>query len=495
MTQALASLPLAEATRRFLARGPFGHFIDGRMVPSESGETFEVVDPASGRAFAECAAGSAADVDHTVGVARAAYEDGRWRLLPPAEKERILRRYAVLLEENRELFSDVDVIDGGVVRTYSGFLVQFVAAAVNYYAGWPTKLHGAVPPTPSDMVVSQVREPMGVAAVIVPWNGPSALAASFIPALACGNSVIMKPPEQAPLSSLIAAELAIQAGVPAGVVNILQGFGRVAGQALVEHPGIDVIAFTGSSQTGRHIAATAASRATRVTMELGGKSPHIVFADARLDDAARAAAGSVWGHAGQVCTAGSRVLVQRGIHDALVEKMIAVSKAIRIGHGFDPGTQLGPLISQTQLDRVCHYVETGRSEGADMVLGSGRHGAEGYFHTPTIFVGVSNGMTIAREEIFGPVMSVIPFDDEEEAIAIANDTEFGLAAGVWTQDLDRAYRSAQQLRAGTVWINSYQLVNPAVTYGGMKQSGYGRKLGLQSLDAFTQTKSIWLKLQ
>lgn len=495
MKRTFADLPLTDLTRAFLAKGPFGHFIDGKMVRSEGGDSFAVIDPGTGETFTECAAGTAADVDRAVQSARAAYDDGRWRDLPPAEKERILRRYAELLYENRDLLSDIDVIDGGVVRTYSAFLVQFAVNAVNYYAGWPTKIHGAVPPSAPDLVVSQVREPMGVAAVIVPWNGPTALTASFIPALACGNSIVMKPPEQAPLSGLVAARLAIEAGIPPGVVNIVQGLGSVAGQALVEHHGIDVIAFTGSEKTGRHIAATAAMRAKRVTMELGGKSPHIIFDDARLDEAARTAAGSVWGHAGQVCTVGSRVLVQRKVHDQVIEKMIAASRDIRIGHGFDPETQLGPLISQAQLDRVCHYVALGQEQGAEMVLGSGRHGDQGYYHTPTIFTGVRNDMTIAREEIFGPVMSVIPFDDDAEAIAIANDSEFGLAAGVWTQDLDRAHRAAQRLKAGTVWINTYQQVNPAVTYGGMKQSGFGRKLGRQSLDAFTQTKSVWIKLQ
>jgi acyl-CoA reductase-like NAD-dependent aldehyde dehydrogenase len=414
--------------------------------------------------------------------------------MPPADKERVLRRYAQLIDDNRELFSDIDVLDGGVVRSYSQFIVQFAVANVNYYAGWPTKIHGAVPPTAPDIIVQQVREPMGVAAVIVPWNGPSVLAASFIPALACGNSVVMKPPEAAPLSAIIAAGLAIEAGVPPGVVNIVQGIGGVVGQALVEHPEVDVIAFTGSSETGRRIAATAALRAKRVTMELGGKSPHIIFDDARLDAAALAATGSAWGHAGQVCTAGTRVLVQRSVHDRFIERMIEMSRSLRIGGGFDPETQLGPLISQAQLDRVSRYVGIGKDEGAQMVLGSGRHGDRGYFHTPTIFAGVRNDMRIAREEIFGPVMSVIPFDDDDEAISIANDSEFGLAAGVWTQNLDRAHRVSQRIRAGSVWINSYQLVDPAVTYGGMKQSGYGRKLGQQSLDSFTHTKSIWIKL-
>jgi acyl-CoA reductase-like NAD-dependent aldehyde dehydrogenase len=490
----LSALPLHPATRAFLDGKNLGHVIDGRDEPSVSGDRMETIDPATGEAFADVAQGDADDVDRAVRVARGAYDDGRWRNLPPAEKERILRRYAELILENRDLLSDIDVLDGGVLRTYSSFIVPFAAGNVHYYAGWPTKLQGAVPPTACDMVVTQLREPIGVAAIIMPWNGPSVLTQSFIAALACGNSIVMKAPELAPLSSIIAGRLAIEAGIPAGVVNIVQGAGAVVGQALVEHPMVDVIGFTGSTATGCHIAATAAKRAARVSMELGGKSAHIIFDDARLDEAAKAAAGSVWGHAGQVCTAGSRVLVQRGIHDAFVEKMIGASKDIRIGGGFDPQSQLGPLISQGQFDRVSRYATIGAQEGAEMVLGSGRHGEQGYFHTPTIFTGVTNQMCIAREEIFGPIMSVIPFDDLDEAVAIANDSDFGLAAGVWTQDLDRAHRAAQRIAAGTVWVNSYQLVNPAVTYGGVKLSGYGRKLGPQSLDVYTQTKSVWIKL-
>lgn len=494
MTDHLAALPLSPAMRAFLAEPVLGHVIDGRTVPALSGDRMETIDPATGRAFAEVAAGNAVDVDQAVRSARVAFEDGRWRDLPPLEKERILRRYAQLIEENRDLLSDIDTLDGGVLRSYSQFIVPFAAMNVNYYAGWPSKLHGSIPPTAPDVIVNQTREPMGVAAVIMPWNGPSVLTASFVPALACGNSVVMKAPELAPLSAIIAARLAIEAGIPPGVVNIVQGTGAAVGQALVEHPDIDVIGFTGSSATGRQIAATAARRAVRVSMELGGKSPNIIFDDARLDEAARAAAASVWGHAGQVCTAGTRVLVQRKVYDRVVEAMVAASRDLRIGQGFDPASQLGPLISQGQFDRVCDYVRIGREEGAEMVLGSGRHGDVGYFHTPTIFAGANNDMRIAREEIFGPVMAVIPFDDEDEAVAIANDSEFGLAAGLWTSDLDRAHRVSRRLRAGTVWVNAYQLVNPAVSYGGMKQSGYGRKLGQASLDAYTQSKSVWIKL-
>jgi len=486
---------LSQAAQTFLAAGDFGHLIDGKTVGSVSGETFPVYDPATGREFARCAAAGPEDVDRAVRSAREAFDDGRWRNLEPLEKERRLRRLSGLIQDNRDLLMDLDVIDGGLVRAYSEFIVKFGQDAVDYYAGWPTKLHGSMPACPPDVVVQEVREPVGVVGVITPWNGPSAAPAGIVPALACGNSVVLKPAEQTPLAALVVGRLCLEAGIPAGVVNVLQGVGEVAGAGLVEHPLVDVIGFTGSGDTGRRIQAAAAPRLKRVGMELGGKSPHIVFDDADLDAAATTVAGAVWGHSGQVCTAGSRVLVQRGIHDELVAEVVARSRNIRLGSGFKADTQMGPLVSKEQLDRVCRYVAIGKSEGAQVALGGERHGQTGYFHQPTIFTGVNNAMTIARDEIFGPVMAIIPFDTEEEAIAIANDSEFGLAAGVWTRDLGRAHRMTQAIRAGTVWVNTYQRVYPSIPYGGVKQSGYGRNLGAASLDHYTQTKTVWLKIR
>jgi acyl-CoA reductase-like NAD-dependent aldehyde dehydrogenase len=489
----VADAPLAPETRAFLD-GRLGHVINGHTVVSSGGGSMPLVDPSNGEEFGTIVKGTAEDVEIAVSTAREAFEDGRWRKRPALEKEAVLRRYGALIEQNARLFSDLNTIDGGVITSYSKFLVPFAVNGINYYAGWPTKLHGAVPPVSEEYITTQVREPAGVVGVIVPWNGPSAVASSFAAALACGNSIVLKPSEHAPLSAIAAARLALEAGVPPGVVNVVQGLGSVVGQALVEHSEVDAIAFTGSSQTGQSIQRAAAATSKKVGMELGGKSPNIVFADARLDEAAERCAGSVWGHAGQVCTAGTRVLVQRKIHDEFVAKMIGFSKDIRIGGAFDPQTQMGPVISAGQLERISRLVGVGQAEGAELALGGQRHGDRGYYHEPTIFVGVDNSMTIAREEIFGPVMSVISFEDEEEAVLIANSTEYGLAAGVWTSDLDRAHRMSQRLKAGTVWINCYQVVNPAVSYGGMKQSGFGRKLGAQSLDLVTTTKSVWIKL-
>jgi acyl-CoA reductase-like NAD-dependent aldehyde dehydrogenase len=486
--------PLSGPGARFLAQEEFGHVIEGEVVPSASGETMAVYDPASGLEFARCAAGGKEDVDRAVQSARRAFDDGRWRNLDPQEKERRLRRLSILLQQSRALMSDLDVIDGGVVKAYSEFIVQFGIDTVDYYAGWPTKLRGSMPPSPTDCLVQEMREPVGVCAVISPWNGPSAAPCAIVPALACGNSVVLKPAEQTPLTAIVVAKLCLEAGIPPGVVNVVHGVGEIVGAALVEHPQVNAISFTGSGDTGRRIQAAAAPTLKRLSMELGGKSPQIVFDDADLGAAATAIAGAAWGHSGQVCTAGTRVLIQRGIHDELVAEMVAKSRSIKLGSGFQADTQMGPLISSEQLARVSRYVDIGKREGAEVALGGARHGQTGYFHQPTIFTGVNNRMTIAREEIFGPVMSVIPFDTEEEALAIANDTEFGLAAGVWTRDLSRAHRFSQAIRAGTVWINTYQRVNPSIPYGGVKQSGYGRSLGHESLEHYTQVKSVWIKI-
>jgi acyl-CoA reductase-like NAD-dependent aldehyde dehydrogenase len=486
--------PISPATARQLERPTFGHVIDGQVVPSLDGATMPIIDPATEEQVATAAAGSIADVERAVRSARAAFDDGRWRYLPPLEQERRLRKLAELIAEHADELAELDVIDSGLLRMYSGFITQFAVDGIDYYAGWPTKLHGTVPAVPSEFDVRQVREPVGVVGSIIPWNGPTAGAAFGVFPLCAGNSVVLKPAEQTPMTAVIVAELALEAGIPPGVLNVVQGTGESVGAALVAHPGVDVISFTGSVQTGRVIQASAAPRLKRVCLELGGKSPAIIFPDADLDAAVPTVMMGVWGASGQVCTCNTRVLVDESVYDEVVERVVAGSRTMRLGGGFEADVDMGPVVSAAQLDRIQRYVQIGREEGAELALGGERHGERGYFHQPTVFTEVRNDMTIAQEEIFGPVMSILRFSSEDEAYRIANDVEYGLAAGVWTNDLNIANRASRALRVGTVWINTYQMVYPSVPYGGVKQSGHGRNLGEASLDDFTQLKSVWTKI-
>jgi acyl-CoA reductase-like NAD-dependent aldehyde dehydrogenase len=486
--------PISPATARQLGRPLFGHVIDGEVVPSLDGATMPVIDPATGEQVATAASGSAADVERAVQAARAAFDDGRWRYLAPLEQERRLRRFSALLAEHADELADLDVIDSGLLRMYAGFIAQFAIDAIDYYSGWPSKLHGTVPATPHEFIVRQMREPVGVVGAIVPWNGPAAAAAFGVFPLCAGNSVVLKPAEQTPMTAVVVAELALEAGIPPGVFNIVQGTGETVGAAVVAHPHVDAISFTGSVQTGRAIQASAAARVKRVSLELGGKSPSIIFPDADLDAVVPAVMMGVWGASGQVCTCNTRVLAHESVYDELLERVVEGSRALRIGGGFEPDADMGPVVSAAQLERIQRYVEIGREEGAELVLGGERHGERGYFHQPTIFTSVRNDMRIAQEEIFGPVMSVLTFSSEEEAYRIANDTEYGLAAGVWTNDLNVANRASRALRVGTVWVNTYQMVYPSVSYGGVKQSGHGRNLGEAALDDFTVLKSVWTKV-
>jgi aldehyde dehydrogenase (NAD+) len=489
-----STYPISSATARQLERPLFGHVIDGEVVESRDGATMPVIDPATGEVVATAASGSAADVERAVRAARAAFDDGRWRYLAPLEQERRLRRLAALMLEHTDELAELDVIDSGLLRMYASFIVQFAADGIEYYSGWPSKLHGSIPAVPHDLAVYQLREPVGVVGVVSPWNGPTAAAGFATAPLCAGNSVVLKPAEQTPMSAVLVAELALEAGVPPGVYNVVQGVGETAGAALVSHPDVAAISFTGSVETGRAIQRSAADRVKRVSLELGGKSPSIIFPDADLDAAAAAVMQGVWGASGQVCTCNTRVLVHERVYDDLLARVIGGSNAIRIGGGFEPDVEMGPVVSAAQLDRIQSYVEIGRAEGAELALGGERHGERGFFHQPTVFTGVRNDMRIAQEEIFGPVMAVLKFSTEEDAFRIANDVDYGLAAGVWTNDLNRAHRASRALDVGTVWVNTYQMVYPSVPYGGVKQSGHGRNLGETSLDEFTQTKSVWMKV-
>jgi acyl-CoA reductase-like NAD-dependent aldehyde dehydrogenase len=474
ITADLSAYPIRPETHKYLESVALGHLIEGEIVLSASGETMPVIDPSTGAEIGRAAKGDVEDVDRAVAGARRSFEDGRWRDLPPAEKERRLRRYAELVAEHGDVFSDLDVLDAGLLKPYTGFVVQVATEGINYYAGWPTKIHGSIPATSGDVACYLVKEPVGVVGVIVPWNGPTFVSIFVAAALACGNSVVLKPAEQTPMSAVLMGQLALDAGIPPGVVNVVHGPGETAGARLVEHRDVDTIGFTGSVETGRRIQALAATRVKRVALEL--------------------AAVAVWSASGRVCTAGSRVLVERPIYDDFVARVADVSRDMRIGSPFDEQTAIGPVVSQDQLERITRYVGIGRDEGASVLLGGNRHGDVGYFFEPTIFTSVSNNMRIAQEEIFGPVMCAIPFDSEDEAFRVANDVEYGLAAGVWTNDLARTHRAYRTLKAGTVWINTYGEVSPSVPYGGVKQSGHGRTLGEASLDELLQTKSVWMKL-
>ena len=372
--------------------------------------------------------------------------------------------------------------------------MQFAIDGIEYYSGWPTKLSGTIPAVPNEFAVYQVREPIGVFGSIIPRNGPSAGAALGLFPICAGNSVVLKPAEQTPMSAVLIAELALEAGIPPGVFNVVQGPGEVTGAALVADPLVDAVTFTGSNATGSAIQAAAAPRVKRVSLELGGKSRRSSSTTPIWKRRRPPRCPACGGASGQVCTCGTRVLVHERVYDEVVEMIVERSRDMRIGGGFDPRSEMGPLVSAAQLERVQRYVGIGQDEGARLALGGARHGDRGYFHEPTVFTDVRNDMRIAQEEIFGPVMAVLKFSSEEEAYRLANDVEFGLAAGVWTNDLSRAHRATRALRAGTVWVNTYQMVYPSVAYGGVKQSGHGRNLGEASLDDFTQVKSVWMKV-
>ena len=492
----MAQVELLEATTRFVEQVP-KMTIDGRAVEAASGATFEDVDPSTGKVLTRVPRASVEDVDAAVAAARRAVDDRRWISLRPGKRSELLFKVADLIKRHAEELSQIEALDAGKPLKLASGEIWAAAEAFRYYAGWPTKALGETVPTDDKMFVYSLREPMGVCGGIIPWNFPLIMAAwKVAPALAFGNTVVLKPAEETPLTALRLGELCLEAGIPEGVVNVVSGFGDEAGQALAQHRDVDKIAFTGSTEVGRKILHASEANLKRVSLELGGKSPNIVFADADLRRAAKGSMMGVFANSGQVCTAGSRILVERSIHDEFVESFVGATSSMKVGHALEEDTAIGPVVSAAQFERVTGYIDIGRSEGAELAAGGDAPEdlGDGYFVRPTVFTGVRNDMRIAQEEIFGPVAAVIEVADVDEAISVANDTIYGLAAAVWTNDLSKAHRVARGIRAGTVWVNTAGLYDPAISYGGFKQSGFGRELGKHSMETYTQSKSVWVSL-
>lgn len=472
-------------------------YINGEFVESKSGGTYEVYDPATGKVLANVYEAKAEDIDAAVKAARKAFDDGPWSRISAAERGHLMYKLADLMEAHQEELAIIETLDSGKpIRESRVVDIPLSFKNMRYYAGWPTKIVGQTVPVTGPYLNYVLHEPVGVIGQIIPWNLPLLMAMyKMSPALATGCTMVLKPAEQTPLSVLYLAELIEKAGFPPGVVNIVPGFGKTAGEPLIDHPLVDKVGFTGSSQTGKMIMSRAAQTLKRVTLELGGKSPNILLSDADLSKAIPGALNGVMFNQGQNCTAGSRVFIPSKNYDNVVADMVAYAEKIKQGPGINEDTMMGPLISTSQQERVMNYIDVGVSEGAKLLTGGGKSQENGYFVAPTIFADVSDEMTIAQEEIFGPVLAAIPYDGEDDLIARANNTPFGLAAGVWTQDVTKAHKFAKKLKAGTVWVNCYQVFDVATPFGGFKQSGIGRELGSYALDNYTEVKSVYVSLE
>lgn len=476
--------------------------INGKWVPAKSGKTFDVYDPATDQVIAQVAEGDAADVELAVTAARAAFDTGPWSKMTASERGRLIWKVGELIEQNADELAALETIDNG--KPFAVAKVADVALAADmfrYMAGWATKIEGNtiplnVPYAPDgEFHAFTLKEPVGVVGQIIPWNFPLLMAAWKLgPALATGCTVILKPAEQTPLSAIRLGELLLEAGIPEGVVNIVTGFGETAGAAIASHDQIDKVAFTGSTEVGKLIINAATGNLKKVTLELGGKSPNVVYDDANIEAAIAGAADAIFFNQGQVCSAGSRLFVQNGIYDEVVAGVSEIANNLKVGSGFDASTQMGPLVSREQFDRVSGFLDAGISEGAEASAGGSSIDRPGYFVQPTVLKNANADMSVVREEIFGPVVAAMPFKDECDLIGQANNSSYGLAAGIWTNDISKAHRFAKAVKAGTVWINCYSIFDAALPFGGYKQSGWGREMGHAALDNYLQTKSVCISL-